>query len=141
MKRFVCILLALILMASVATPAMAATQNEQVISPRYTYIMTNSVTLTIDETTGVATCNAYCYATSNYTVVVECELQQYINSDWSTLKTWTASGTRIASLNKSWAVYSGYSYRAYATYYIYDGNGNLLETATNSNSKVYPKTP
>jgi len=58
-------------------------------------------------------------------------------SAWTTLKNWTASGTTYASLNKVWAVNSGYKYRVYATFRIYDSNGTIVETATNTDTYNY----
>lgn len=139
MRKVISMLMSLVMFFTVAIPCFAATPDETVVSPRYTHISSNSVDLTINETTGIATCNATCYAPGTYTVEVECKLQRYQGGFWSTIKTWTSSGIRYASVYQNWAVYSGYTYRIYVVFYVRDSAGNLLESATSSASYNYPK--
>ena len=137
MRKVLSILLVVAIFMSWSIPVHAATQEGETISPRYTYIKFNSAYIDINENTGVASCEASCYATGNLTVKVQCRLQQYTGSVWTTLKNWTASGTSYASVDKSWAVSSGYPYRVYVIFRIYDGNGTLVETATNIDTYNY----
>lgn len=139
MKRVLTALLIMAMMLSLSMSCLAAQPDDYAVSPRYTHISTNKVGLTINETTGVASVSSYCYTVGQYTVGVECRLQRYTGSFWSTVKTWSASGTRYASVNENWAVYSGYTYRAYVIFTVRDSAGNLLESATSSDSYVYPK--
>ena len=139
MKRLVSLILAVILMMSLAAPCLAAEADETVIQPRYTHITTNKVDLVIDETTGIAHCSANCYTAGNYTVEVQYKLQRYAASTWATFKTWTSTGNRYASVSQTWAVYSGCTYRGFATFYVRDSAGNLLEVATSSASYYYPQ--
>lgn len=138
MKRVMMLLLVVSLLWSFAIPAFATVPNDTVVQPRYTYIKTHITNLTIDETTGIATSKASCYAVGGNTVEIECKLQRYNGSSWTTIKTWTASGTNYASVNKDWAVYSGYTYRVYAAYRIRSTAGNLLESTTSSKTCIYP---
>ena len=139
MRRILTVILAIVLLATSALPCFAAEASTSVVGPRYTHINTNSVDLDINKTTGVANCFASCYAMGDYTVKVECKLQRYQGGFYSTIKTWTNSGSEYASVNQYWAVYSGYTYRVYAIFYVYDTAGNLLESATSSASYNYPK--
>lgn len=139
MKRICSFTLALILFLLVVTPCFAAQNDTPAVTPRYTYIQANSVSFTINESSGVASSSTFCYTYGDYEVQITLKLQRYNNSKWNTVKTWTTSGMRDASLSKTWAVPSGYTYRAYATFNIYDDNGNLIETATNSKSAYFPK--
>lgn len=139
MRKVLSVVLALVLAGVLAVPSLAAVPEDTVVSPLYTYIQTATANLSIDESTGIATCKASCYSVKGYTVEIICELQQYNDSTWTTLKTWTASGSRFASVNEIWAVFSGYTYRVYATYRIRDTAGSLLESITGTDSYVYPK--
>ena len=137
MRKVLSVLVAVMLFMMAVGNVYAAVPEDESISPLYTYVKTNSAYIDINENTGIASCEASCYATNNYTVKIQCRLQQYTGSAWTTLKNWTASGTTYASLNKVWAVNSGYKYRVYATFRIYDSNGTLVETATNTDTYNY----
>ena len=139
MRRILTFLLALALLATSILPCFANEAETPSVTPRYTHIALNTVNLDINETTGVATCSASCYAIGDYTVKVECKLQRYQGGFYSTIKTWTSFGSEYASVYRDWAVYSGYTYRVYAIFYVYDAAGNLLESATSSASYNYPK--
>lgn len=137
MRKVLSILLVVAIFMSWSIPVYAATQEGESISPRYTYIKFNSAYIDINENTGVASCEASCYATDNLTVKVQCRLQRYNGSSWTTLKTWTASGTSYSGVDEVWAVSSGYKYRVYAIFRIYNSSGTLVETATNIDTYNY----
>lgn len=128
MKRKFSFILAVILLVTLAVPAMA-TGPEIGITPRFTYISKVATSLTINNI-GVATCTANGYATGVSSVKVICRLQQYKNGSWTTIRTWNDTGTNMASLAKSVAVYSGYTYRTYTSFYAYNAAGSLLESAS-----------
>ena len=139
MKKICAILLVIIMLLSTTLPAYAALPDPS-ITPQYNYIETCRVGLSINESSGIASCTASCYVATNNKVEVEYKLQRYLGSYWGTVKTWTSSATSYASLSQSWAVYSGYTYRGKATYRVYDSAGNLLETGSESKTYVYPST-
>lgn len=138
MRRSFAVLLTFVLLVSMITPCFAAENESSTVTPRYAFIWLNSVDFYRNEGSSSVTSDVYCLLYDNYEVQIVCELQRYNNSKWNTIKTWTASGIQEASLTKSWVVPSGYTYRAYATFYIYDNDGFLLETATNYNSLYFP---
>lgn len=138
MKRVYSFILAFVLLSLMVTPCLAVEQDTAAVTPRYAFIAANSVSFSINENTNVTTSHVYCCTYNGYEVQIVCKLQRYNNSKWNTIKTWTASGMEDASLTKNWAVASGYTYRAYATFYIYDSSGSLVETATNSKSAYFP---
>ena len=70
MKRIIVALLAIAMLSAMAVPAFATPTEAAVVSPRYSYINSNSVDLTINQTTGVASCKSSCYASSGYTVKI-----------------------------------------------------------------------
>ena len=139
MKRICSLLLVVALFVSLSISGNAVEVDNSGISPRFTHISTISFDLTIDESTGNASCSAYCYTVEYYTVEVECKLQIYTNYTWYDLRTWTASGTRYASISKTWVVSSGYPYRAHVTFRVYDTQGNLLEEVIRNDGYIYPK--
>lgn len=139
MKRLYSLLIAIALLLALVSPCLAAETNETTVSPRYTHITMNEVGLTIDEATGKAYCYADCYTVDYYTVEVECKLQIYTDYTWYNLRTWTASGTRYACVDKTWVVSSGYTYRVHAIFRVYDEEGNLLEEATSNKGYIYPR--
>lgn len=138
MKRIILQLLTIFMVLLLSIPCYAVGVEEPTVSPRYSHINNNSVSITIDEDTGIAQCEACCYTVGQYTVEVVCKLQKYTGAYWATLKTWYASGTRYAYASGERAVDSGYTYRVYVTFSVRDSAGNLLESDTSTQSYVYP---
>ena len=138
MKRIISLLLAVFMAFSFAISVSAEALEQTPVMPRYTYIASTLVNITIDETTNVTTSNAFVCTYADYEVQITCKLQRYNNSKWNTVKTWTTSGVRYADLQKDWAVPSGYTYRTYATFSVYDSNGNLVESVSNYDSEYFP---
>ena len=128
MRRCLSAALAVILVVLFAVPCFAATANEDVIMPRYTYFELLTAGLIIDENTGISTSDASCYVMNGYTAKVVCKLQRERTNGWLTLKTWTATGTDYAEIDQDWAVYSGYAYRIVVTFYVLDTDGTILES-------------
>ena len=138
MKKVSALMFAAVVIFSCVFSSHAAIPETPIITPQFTYITWYSTSVTIDESTGISRCEASCYADADYTVEVECSLQWYVASNWTTIKTWSATGTEYAGLNKNWAVYSGYTYRVYSVFRIYDSAGNFLESAADTDTYVYP---
>lgn len=138
MKKILAALLAITLILTSTLPTLAASPTNESINPRFAHINLYYLDLEIDETTGISNSYAECYADKNYTVEVECSLEQYIAARWTTIKLWSSRGSRYAYIDQDWAVYSGYSYRIYVAFRIYDANGNLCESVTDNDVYVYP---
>lgn len=138
MRRFLIILFCICILLLNKPLVSASFSNESIVMPRYNYIQTLTTTIILDEDTGIATVKAYGVVGAGYTIDVECNLQQYIAARWTTIKSWTTSGSRYGSIIKQHMLYSGYSYRVYATYRVRDASGNLVETETDSYTCVYP---
>lgn len=137
MKKIYAVILATVLFVLMVTPAYAALPDPPIV-PQYNYIETCDVGLSINKSSGIASCTASCYVATNNKVEIEYKLQRYMGSYWGTVKTWTTSATSYASLSQSWAVYSGYTYRGKATFRVYDSAGNLLETGSVTKTYSYP---
>lgn len=128
MKKVVTLFLCVILVFGVMAPAVLATEDNVAVQPRYFRIGTYSVKLDINSS-GKSTC--YCKVKSNTStdsVELTMELQRLKGEDWSTIKTWTGSGTWFATLDKTWYVTSGYEYQLKITAEVYDSTGSLRET-------------
>lgn len=136
MKRIITFSLAIILLISLAIPVSAATKDT--IQPRYTYINSVYAALSIDQSTGITTCTGSVTAKKNYPVEVVVRLQQDMGSYWYTLESWSTTGTISASLTENYAVYKGYEYRVYVTGYVYDSDGNIIESASGTHTVNYP---
>ena len=67
------------------------------------------------------------------------KLQKKTGSSWTTMQTWSKTATGLAGAKASGtrAVTAGLTYRVYLTGYVYDSNGNVLESITKASaSKV-----
>ncbi len=90
-------------------------------------------TLGVAKATGSATLQD-----DNGSVSVVVNLQQLKSNGWATIKTWNGSGESPCIVSGSYAVPSGYDYRAETIATVYDGNGNKLEESkTYSSIKNY----
>ena len=137
MKRFLCILLAMVVLMTVVVPVMAAA-NEAAVTPRYSYIQTIQSSMSIGSL-GLSSCGVACVVYGGSSIKVTAALQQYNGSSWTTIKTWTTTSTTTsAGLNKNYAVPKGYTYRVRASCGVYNANGTLLESGyIYSNQVVY----
>lgn len=102
------------------------------IQPRWSYILTIGGDIDISSF-GTATVygNGTARSTDVNKLVITLDLQQFINGNWETKKSWSQT-SQLFSINTddhSWAVAHGYSYRLYVTLKAYNGN-KLLETGT-----------
>lgn len=139
MKRIISFLLAMLLAFSFAFTVSAQEQEQTPIMPRYAYIAATLVDIIINQSTNVTTNEAHFITyDADLELQVEIKLQRYNNSKWNTVKTWTASGYGDAYICKKWAVPSGYTYRTYATYRVYDSDGNLIESVSHYDSEYFP---
>lgn len=136
MKRIICVLLIAVSLFAAVLPASAATIND--VAPCYVYISSIYARITIDESTGIATCVGEVNAKKMLPVEVVVQLQQLKNGTWQTLATWTNAGTYLAGESGSYAVASGYTYRTKVTGFIYDSDGNLVESGSGTDQVTYP---
>lgn len=137
MRKKLSILLIVVLLFSVALPT-RATQPVP-ISPQYTYIRTFARDLQINTATGVADCYGKITATANNPVKVVCKLEVYWGGEWTTIKTWTATGNAFAVVSETYNAVAGFNYRIHVTGYVYDSSGNRLEVTDGITEFYYPK--
>lgn len=126
LTKILSLLLVLSVLSLTATPATA----------RYTNITSFAVSFSMSSS-GLASCyTTIKLSNSTDSVDLTMELQQKNGSSWSTIKTWTTTGSKTVSLDKSWFVTSGYTYRIYVTADVSDSSGSAEETATLNSSTV-----
>lgn len=139
MKRVISLLLAMVMSFGLSVSASAVELEQNPIMPRYTYIASTLTDIYIEESTNISSSEAFFVAyDQTLELQIELKLQRYNNSKWNTVKTWTSSGYGEAYIRKDWAVPSGYTYRAYATFKVYDSNGNLIESVSHYDSQNFP---
>jgi hypothetical protein len=128
MKRSICLIVILGLLVTFVPTVFAAQEDELSPTPRLVAISLCDADININEDTGIASCEAQCLAQStDYTVKAICRLQRRSGATWVTLRTWSNTDTYLAVVFENWAINRGYTYRVYATFYVYDENGTLLE--------------
>ena len=134
-KRVISLFVSMIMLFSCA---LVTSATEYAIQPRFTHIYSVSAGLTIDSSTGLATCEGFGSSKANdNTVSITVQLQQYKNGVWTTLKSWSGSDTVSVSVTGLYYVYKGYKYRTNVAVIVYDANGNYLESTIGTQEKTY----
>ena len=104
------------------------------------YVHLNNILLGLSiSSNGLASLSSCAYVSSGSsdTVYITMRLQRYSNGSWTTVKTWSGSGTRVCDVMGEWYVYHGYSYRNYTTVTVYTSSGSFVESVSVSNTKYY----
>lgn len=135
MRRIISLVIVITLLCTTVIPVSSAV-TDSTVQPRWSYLTTVKAYLDINWL-GLATCEGSASIRSQLDVKVVVRLQQLTDSGWSTIKTWTATDAGSAYASGVYAVHSGYTYRVSVTGYVYDDNGNLLETGSTSDTFVY----
>jgi len=134
MKRIFCLVLAILLVTVSATPVLAA-EGKAVAMPRYAHIAQLYSGLKIGQQ-GISACRANCSVENADHVALTAKLQQYNGTTWTTLKTWTATGTNAIFISKNYVVPSGYVYCLRTTCAVYNEAGTVLEFGTCYSNQV-----
>lgn len=144
MKKILCALVVALTLCMTVTPinALAATEEpfEGTIAPRFTAINSIYALLKIDEGVGIATCVGEMQAKEMVPVKVVVQLQRLESGTWNTLQTWSNTGTFYATKAGSYAIAKGYTYRTKTIAFVYDTNGNIIESGSATHQVSYPKT-
>lgn len=133
MKRikFNDILCVLVILCMLVSMASAAVPTDNQIQPCFIRITRLSTSFTVS-----ASGYADCYGRvelDNLTDSAELTVELQRSSDqsnWETIKDWSASGKCAVELNKGWYVASGYYYRIHITADVYSTAGSLVDSAT-----------
>lgn len=123
-NRSVGVVLVLLMMASMLCVSAAATQ-QPTVEPRYTGITQLYVDLEINSA-GKASCYTRVTPKSGYSV----DLTMKLLRDGSAIKTWSASGEGIFSMDKVYYVTPGHDYQVTVSADVWNSSGKLVETPT-----------
>lgn len=135
MKKIVNALVIVTLLFSLTIPVYAVnsevSSSSGIVSPQFIAIGQMSATLNINSS-GKAQCGGTVNPSNNsYTSYLTVSLQQSTSGGWTTIKSWSGSGTGVAGVNlcNYWYVING-TYRVRTTASVYSSAGTLLETAS-----------
>lgn len=140
-NRKLALLLSLVLMFSILSPAMALAASPEPETPvddpldpdPYTYI--DSITINFSLYQGGSTsdyCSAY-IADRNYHYTLTMRLQERVNGVWDTsnpIATWTNSGSGTVYISESYSGLPYGTYRLSATVDVYNSSDLLVESVT-----------
>lgn len=135
MKRTIIILLVISLLCSMSLPV-AATTEEKIIQPRWSYFSTVTASLDVNWL-GVATYSGSAQVRGAYTVKTVVYLQQNKDGNWVTLDTLSSTSVTTAGIQGKYVVERGYTYRATVVAYVYDDNGIILESASSTDTFIF----
>ena len=133
MRRLCCFILILLMVGTMIVPVAAL---QTVVQPRWTYLTSISASLDINAL-GVASCGGRALVHSTNRIAVYVTLQQYTDSGWVTIRSWSATATTATQVSGQYAVAHGYTYRVNVFAYVYDGRGNIIETGSTSKTCVF----
>ncbi|MDO4300607.1 MAG: hypothetical protein Q4D26_04345 [Clostridia bacterium] len=139
MKKFIFILATVTLLnsnvfADTNTSVIMDNDEYTEISPKYIAIITPYKNLSISD--GKATCYGYTKTQDNYKAKVKVELQK-LNSTWTTIKSWEKTSTSSsATIDKTYSVTKGYSYRLKTTHYALNSSGSVVDSVVKYSSTV-----
>lgn len=136
MKKAISLIFVAVLLIGLAMPAFAATDTG--IQPRYTYIQSVSTNISINQSTGTASCNGYISAKSSIPVKIHVQLQVKENGIWRTLCTRIANGTEETYVSFQYTVEKGYEYKVVTNAYAYNAQGTLVESTIYTDFASYP---
>lgn len=134
--KYVICILALGCMIGATSTSLAAISNP--IQPMYVGIGACQPRIEINSS-GTAICRDNIRVQTNYSVIVTWELQSGSTNNWSTIATWSDSGTGTIQLFEYKSVTKGYDYRLKASMKVYDSRDVLVNTPTEFSGTVHYK--
>lgn len=130
-KSIVAVVLVLCMVSSLFITAFASAEERDDGATRYTGVFDCYAGLSISGW-GKSSCSSYVDCRTGYSATLTMELKR----DTDTIKTWTASGTGIVSLSKTYYVVSGYTYQVVATIVVKDSHGTVVDSIEKSSFSV-----
>lgn len=134
MKKIISIILIVFTLTVGTMPAFAASSPAPAattISPNFTGISILSISLTINPGGLSTSTGSVRPSSSSYTSYLTVGLQKYTSSGWTTIKSWSGSGTGLSGAIAGGSYYVASStYRSFSTATVYSSSGSLLDTET-----------
>lgn len=154
MKRFLALILSIIILASFSTSALAAgvydysdsestfsENNDSAVTPRYKYLAFVSASIVEKPSNNVLCTSTYNCMYSGYTFTLTCTLQRADGSatGWVNYKTASQTYTTIGAhgMERTWYAPAGYAYRTLTTIVIKNASGTIVEQDTCASSVIY----
>ncbi len=97
-------------------------------------VITNAIN-TLWRSGNTMNCNGKTTVPSGYSSGLTMELQKY-DGGWTTIKTWSSTGSTRTEMSRTHSVSSGYRYRLKTTHKAYNGAGGTAETIVKYSSEV-----
>ncbi|MEL1134138.1 hypothetical protein AAC978_03055 [Desulfitobacterium sp. THU1] len=141
MKRIVCMFLIVFVTAFSVVPVYAAQtkipEEQNVVTPQFTYISSIIPSFKINSSGKSTSYGGASTYNSTHTIYVNIELQRYSGSNWSTIKSWSISGSggNLVGTENDYYVTRG-TYRICVTAKVYDAYSNLMETQSIYSSAI-----
>lgn len=140
-KRAVVLVLSLLILCLAPMQMFAVETNQATsseIGPLWTHIIKFSNTFDISDS-GLFQFDTSLTARSNINkVVINASIQQYVNGNWQTIKSWTSTSySYMGDINQSWYVMSGYYYRLVSSGAVYQDDILMEQTSYTGPSYWY----
>lgn len=130
MKKFLSVIMVLIIAVMTMQVTFAAVGNGGTVSPQWTYIDSLSV-----ELTKAGDISGEVILTSGYDFIMTLELQENDGS-WTMVDSWTEEGNMMGSIDETCSLEPGLKHRAKVTVKVYNSAGKVIETATKYSATV-----
>ncbi len=141
-RNVLCLILGVLLYLSFSMVAYADDSiweelKEPSISIQMAYINTTSNDFAISAGQAYISCSIKGYSDITDNVTIYANLQQYKNGSWVTIESWSETfNDYIGSINKTYSVDKGYTYRVRATFTAYS-KGKSESVSSTSNTVKY----
>ena len=98
-------------------------------------IVINNATNSLSRSGNTMNCYGYTTVPNGYKAGLVIELQKY-DGGWTTIKTWSSTGSTRTEMSRTHSVSSGYRYRLKTTHKAYKGAGGTAETIVKYSNEV-----
>ncbi len=133
MKKLISIVVITILLFSIIVPTYAEELEPPVDDPIFEEFQgMRTVTASLEISGSIATCHSKLTGKSSYSYFLTMSLQRQNGSSWSTVISWTGSGTGINGIDiiKTKSGLSSGTYRCKVYVSVYDSNDQFIESTT-----------
>lgn len=141
-KKLIATLLAGMSILSVSMPVQAAELDSKVteiVEPRYEAVTRVASSIVVNTYTVSPSCSYRLKSLTDYDYELTMTLEKSSNKvSWDEVTSWSETPTSLlGSMDKTYAVYSGYYYRTVTTIDVYTKSGAYVETAEATSAAVY----
>lgn len=128
MKKTISIFMATLLVFCMLCPVALAVDNSGSIQPYYLRLSSFNTELTLESINKVS-CYAMAHSdTASDDVKISLSLQKQSGSQWTTVATWSKTGSNTTVIDEDYTLRERGTYRLNAIAYVFDSNGTQLES-------------